>query len=81
MIKSALAALILVLPLAACGGGPPWTLAQSPDGITLRWYSDDTSIGEANNAAGRYCASMGKSAALGGLEQDGSASIGTFHCV
>jgi hypothetical protein len=80
MTKPALAALIFLLPLAACGGGPPWTLARSPNGITLRWYTNDTSFGEANNDAGRYCASLGKSAALGGLEQDGSAAIGQFRC-
>lgn len=80
MTKPALAVLLLVLPLAACGGAPPWTVARSADGITLRWYANDTSFNTASSAAGRYCASLGKSAALGGLERDGSASIGKFRC-
>ena len=41
--KSAIraAGIAILLCLAACSG-PPWTLNQSPDGITLRWYPDET---------------------------------------
>jgi len=69
----------VLLCFAACGG-PPWTLSQSPDGITLRWYPDDTPSEAADSAAEVHCRSQGKNAELIAYDQDGSAQIGRYRC-
>jgi hypothetical protein len=69
----------MLLALAACGG-PPWTLSQSPGGITLRWYPDDTPDAAADAAAQAHCQSSGKSAELVSYDRDGSAKLGTYRC-
>jgi hypothetical protein len=74
-----LAGAVVMLSLAACSG-PPWTLSQSPDAITLRWYPDDTPSEAANAAAAVHCRSWGKNAELIGYDQDGSAQIGRYRC-
>jgi hypothetical protein len=68
-----------LLALAGCNG-PPWTLNQTPDTITLRWYADDTDSAAAGAAAQAHCQSSGKSAELISYDQDGSAQIGKYRC-
>jgi len=65
--------------LAACSG-PPWTLNQSSDGITLRWYSDNTPSDVADSVAQVHCRSWNKNAELIAYDQDGSAQIGRYRC-
>jgi hypothetical protein len=81
MPKSALraAGIAILLCLAACSG-PPWTLDQSPDGITLRWYPDDTPDAAADSVAQIHCRSLGKNAELIAYDQDGSAQLGRYRC-
>jgi hypothetical protein len=71
---------VIVLPLAACGG-QTLTLSQSPDHITLRWWNDQVAASEAANVATAYCAQMGRTMLLDGMEQHGSASVGRYHCI
>ncbi len=70
---------LIALPLAACG--QPWTVSQSPDHITLRWWNDQVAATEAANVANAYCSQMGKAMLLDGMEQHGSASVGRYHCI
>jgi hypothetical protein len=67
------------LALAACSG-PPWTLNQTPDAITLRWYADETDSAAADAVAQAHCQSSGKSAELISYGQNGSAQIGKYRC-
>lgn len=71
---------IMVLSLAACSG-QPWTLSQSPNSITLRWWSDTLADAQAAGTAGAYCTQMGKSLDIISIERDGSASIGHYRCI
>ena len=73
------AGVALLLAAGACSG-PPWTLNQSPNGIELRWYSDDTPSTAADNAAQAHCRSYGKNAELIAYDQDGSAQLGRYRC-
>jgi hypothetical protein len=68
-----------LLVLAACSG-PPWTLNQSPDGIDLRWYPDNTPSAVADAAAQAHCRAYGKNAELIAYTQDGSAQLGRYRC-
>ena len=70
----------ILLCLAACSSGPPWTLSQSPDQITLRWYPDSTPDGTANWVAQTHCQSWGRSAELVSYDQDGSAQLAKYQC-
>jgi hypothetical protein len=81
MLKSAIRAVPIatLLCLAACSG-PPWTLDQSPDGITLRWYPDNTPDATADSVAQVHCRSLGKNAELIAYDQDGSAQLGRYRC-
>jgi len=76
-IRAAAAGILLCL--AACGG-PPWTLNQSPDGITLRWYPDNTPSAAGSSVAQVHCRSWGRNAELIAYDQDGSAQIGRYLC-
>ena len=78
-IITRVAGLGIVLAVAACNG-PPWTLEQSPDAITLRWYPDETDSAVADGLAQAHCASLSKSVELVTYDQDGSAQIGRYHC-
>jgi hypothetical protein len=69
----------MLLAVAACNG-PPWTIEQSPDAITLRWYSDETDSAVADSLAQAHCASLSKSVELVSYDQDGSAQIGRYRC-
>lgn len=60
--------------------GPPWALAASPNGITLRWYPDDTSEAAAHSVADAHCAATGLPASLAAIERDGSAEIASYRC-
>jgi len=71
---------VITLPLAACGG-QPWTVSQSRDYITLRWWNDQVAATEATNVAKAYCSQMGKAMLLDGMEQHGSASVGRYRCI
>jgi len=73
-------AAIVLMSLAGCSG-EPWTLAQSPDRITLRWWSDEIADAQAVVTAGAYCMRQGKVAETVGVERDGSASIGRYRCL
>jgi hypothetical protein len=81
MQKSAVPAvgIAILLGLAACSG-PPWTLDRSPDGITLRWYPDNTPNAAADSVAQVHCQSLGKNAELIAYDQDGSAQLGRYRC-
>jgi hypothetical protein len=70
----------ILLCLGACSSGPPWTLSQSPDQITLRWYPDSTPDGTADWVAQTHCQSWGKSAELVSYDQDGSAQLAKYRC-
>ena len=58
----------------------PWALASSPNGITMRWYSDTNDEAQAHGVAGAYCGQMGRGAALAGIEKDGSAVVAHYRC-
>ena len=68
------------LCLGACSTGPPWTLSQSPEEISLRWYPDATPDNTANWLAQVHCQSWGKNAELVSTAQDGSAQLAQFRC-
>ena len=70
----------ILLCLGGCSSGPPWTLSQSPDQITLRWYPDATPDVAANWVAQTHCGSWGKSAELVSYDQDGSAQLAKYRC-
>ncbi len=74
-----LAAAAALLSLTGCVG-QPWTLSRSPDSITLRWYSGNADEAQARSLAGAYCIETSRSAALGNIEQDGSAVIARYRC-
>jgi hypothetical protein len=71
---------ILLPSLAGCGG-QPWTVSQSSDHITLRWWNDEMAATEAANVANAYCLQMGKATRWDGMEQHGSASVGRYRCI
>ena len=73
------AGLGLLACLEACEG-PPWTLSQSPAGISLRWYPDELPITAAEWVAQQHCRSWSKTAELSSDEQDGSAEIAKYNC-
>ena len=73
------AGIAVLLCLGACNG-PPWTLSQSPGGIDLRWYPDDTPSAAADTVAQVHCQSQRKSVELIAYEQDSSAQIGKYRC-
>jgi hypothetical protein len=77
---SPIVAAVALLSLAACSG-QPWTLSQSPDSITLRWWSDEIADAQAGSVAGAYCTRLGKAVAFDSIERDGSASIGRYRCI
>jgi hypothetical protein len=78
-IITRVAGVVILFAVAACNG-PPWTLEQSPDAITLRWYPDETDSAAADSLAQAHCASSSKSVDLVSYDQDGSAQIGRYHC-
>jgi hypothetical protein len=73
------AGVAVLLTLGACNG-PPWTLNQTPDAITLRWYADETDSAVADSVAQAHCQLSSKSAELISYDQDGSAQIGKYRC-
>lgn len=73
------AATAALLALAGCNG-PPWTLSQSPDGVDLRWYPDNTPSAAADTVAQAHCRSFGKNAELIAYIRDGSAQLGRYRC-
>jgi hypothetical protein len=81
MPKSAIwaAGAAILLCHIACSG-PPWTLDQSPDRITLRWYPDNTPVEVASSVAQVHCQSWGKNAELIAYDWDGSAQISRYRC-
>jgi hypothetical protein len=73
-------ALALLLPLAACSGGPPWPLAHSSDSVALRWYVGDVSGARADQIAALDCATEGRHAILTGDARHGSVEIARYDC-
>jgi hypothetical protein len=71
---------VVLLSLGACGS-QPWTVSQSRDSITLRWWNDEVAATEAAGVANSYCSQMGKAMYLDGMEQHGSASVGRYRCI
>ena len=71
-----------VLTLAGCAGppGPPWPEVVSPNGITLRWYPDETSAAKAQLVADAHCAPSGRRAGIAAVEQNGSVQIADYRC-
>jgi hypothetical protein len=82
--RAALAVVIAVVSappaMALQPPGPPWPEVISPDGITLRWYPDETSEAAAQQVADAHCAQAGRQATLAELEQNGSEQVGTYRC-
>jgi hypothetical protein len=77
-----IAGMTLLLLLAACSlSQQPWTLSQSPDVITMRWYPDESNVVAANQLAARHCAAFRKSARLTTDLQDGSAEVAQYRCI
>jgi hypothetical protein len=74
------AAGIAVMTVLGGCNGPPWTLNQSPAGISLRWYPDATPSAAADQVAQLHCVSWQKSAELISDNQDGSAEIAEYRC-
>lgn len=70
---------LVLLSLGACG--QPWTVSQSRDHITLRWWNDQVAATEAASVANAYCSQMGKAMYFDGMEQHGSASVGRYRCM
>lgn len=58
----------------------PWTLSSSPDGVTMRWYSDSNDEAQAHVMAGTYCGATGRTVRLAAIEADGSAVIAHYRC-
>jgi len=73
------AGLAILLALGACTG-PPWITNQSPEAITLRWYSDETDSAVADGIAQAHCGTSSRRAELISYDQDGSAQIGRYRC-
>jgi len=73
------AGLAILLALGACTG-PPWIINQSPEAITLRWYSDETDSAVADGIAQAHCEASSRRAELISYDQDGSAQIGRYRC-
>ena len=73
-------AMVVLLSVGACRD-QPWTVSQSRDYITLRWWNDEVAATEAANVANAYCLQMGKAMQWDGLEQHGSASVGRYRCI
>jgi hypothetical protein len=73
------APLVCAALLAGCSG-PPWVTAQSPDQISLRWWSDDSTIAAAEQVADAHCARYGRSALLAQDQKSGSAEIADYAC-
>ena len=69
----------VALGLGACSV-QPWTLAKSPDAITLRWYEGDADLVSANRIAALHCRSWGKTAELATNNRAGSAVFARFDC-
>lgn len=74
-------AVIVLMSLADCSTGEPWTLSQSSNAITLRWWSDEVAEAQAAASAGAYCTRLGKAVETIAIERDGSAAIGHYRCV
>ena len=72
--------LLPVALLAGCAGGPPWTTAQSSNAISLRWWSDDGNIAQAEQVADAHCALYGRNARLAQDQKVGSAEIANYDC-
>ena len=72
-------AILSLLGLSGCAD-PPWTMAQSPGAIHLRWYPDLTSPAEADQVAELHCAHVGRRAVLASNRRDGSAETATWLC-
>jgi hypothetical protein len=79
-VAARIAGVVILLCLAACTSGPPWTLTQSPNEISLRWYPDNTPNTAANSVAQAHCQSWGKNAELVSYDENGSAQIGHYRC-
>ena len=58
----------------------PWTLSSSPNGITMRWYSDRNEEAQAHAMAGAYCTATGRGVRLAAIEEDGSAVVAHYRC-
>ena len=67
---------LMLSPAAA----QPWTLSSSPNGITMRWYSDTNDEAQAHVMAGAYCTATGRGARLAAIEEDGSAVVAHYRC-
>lgn len=72
-------AILSLLGLSGCAD-PPWTMAQSPGAIHLRWYPDLTSPAVADQVAELHCAHVGRRAVLASNRRDGSAETATWRC-
>ncbi len=70
---------VLLLALTACNG-PPWTLAESADAVTLRWYPDETSQATAEQIADAYSGAQRRSYAIAADQRDGSAEVARYRC-
>jgi hypothetical protein len=74
-----IAGTLALLGLGACST-QPWILSKSPDAITVRWYTDESSVVAADHFAALHCQSWGKAAHLMSDIRDGSAEIAVYRC-
>lgn len=74
------APLALVLALAACASGRIWLDHDSPDGITLHWYTKETTIDAARAEANNHCQARGRHALLLDEFEDRDVTTAHFAC-
>jgi hypothetical protein len=60
--------------IGTIAGGTPWSFDHDQSLAPL-------AATEAANVATAYCAQMGKTMLLDGMEQHGSASVGRYRCI
>lgn len=75
-----LPALLLAMALAACASGRIWLDHDSPDGITLHWYTKETTIDAARAEANNHCQAWAKQAVLLDEFEDRDVTTAHFAC-
>ncbi len=80
MARRRLPALTLALALSACASGRIWLDHDSPDGISLHWYTRETTIDDARAEATTHCQAWGKHAVLLDEFEDQDVTTAHFAC-
>jgi hypothetical protein len=79
-VKFCAAAMVAALLAGCANGPPPWITAASANAVSLRWWSDEGSIAQAEQVADAHCALYGRSARLAQDQKSGSAEIADYDC-